>query len=496
MPSLRSLLSALLLTVLLTGPARADGKFIPPDRLKPVEIPTQSAAISFSDGKEVLTIWNTIQTSAGETAWVLPLPAKPDAIQKTSPEAFRLLEMLCAPEVQASGDGLSTGQSWALGIFCLGWGLIFLRLRRAPADLPDELKFLRWMGLGLCMIVSLLVLFYGLVEFGMYGFKSAAAGGPVAGVQELDVQSVGAYETTVLSATGSGPLNEWLKTGGFPEFTGPELAVVDDYAARGWVFLCARMHMDQGKPRHAPHPLTVRFPTDKVIYPMQLTAGSGPAVEVRLFVIGAEALRDPSGRLAAFVDAPLWRQFETRTRRGDLWTSEHAQDYETFRDTAPNEYDRKKGVPPDMLFDSLWEAYLINRDSRLALLKGTFRQDSDWSDIRLQPSDEKPRQPKLATRSALTAERVSLATLLAAPLFLVLAFRARMVTPMNGCRPAWRTVLKITAMSAGLFLVIRLLPWNMIGVEVAETAQLHHGQDTTRDTKSAVDAWIRDIINR
>ena len=40
---------------------------------KPVEIPQQIAVMSYGEGKETLTIWNTVQAESAELAWVLPL---------------------------------------------------------------------------------------------------------------------------------------------------------------------------------------------------------------------------------------------------------------------------------------------------------------------------------------------------------------------------------------------------------------------------------------
>lgn len=497
MSSLRILVLAALAILMAAGGtiARADGKFIPSYTLRPVEIPTQSAAVSFSEGKQVLTIWNTIQTSAGETAWVLPLPAKPDAIQKTSPEAFRLLEMLCAPEVQAHGDGLSTGQIWALGIFCVGWGLIFLRLRRPSEDMLDELRFLRWMGLGLCMIVSIFVLLGATGGLGMSKFKSASAGAPVAGVQQLDAQSVGAYEATVLSATGSGPLNEWLKTGGFPEFTGAELAVVDDYAAKGWVFLCARMKLDQGKPSHAPHPLTVRFPTEKVIYPMRLTAGSGPTVEVRLFVIDLSPAQDPTGRLATFVHAPLYdRAHRLGHGSAGMLGPDAACYYESVRSASGNERVRGEWIPPDLLYDSLLENWMWG--GKVSLLTGTFRPDSNWSDVLLDWATKPTSPPPHTTAVTLARARLSRAIQVAAPLFLLLSILARITTPMNGSRPSLRRFLTVTSVSVITFAAIVFIPWNTSGVVIVPESSISRGRDSREESRRLYSRWLEDITRQ
>jgi hypothetical protein len=89
--------------------AFGDGAYKHLHLVEPAEIPQQSAVIGFAEGKETLTIWNTVEAKGQDLAWVLPLPAKPDLIRPSHPNAFKLLRWMTAPEVLTAfgRDGLS-----------------------------------------------------------------------------------------------------------------------------------------------------------------------------------------------------------------------------------------------------------------------------------------------------------------------------------------------------------------------------------------------------
>lgn len=230
--------------------ACADGILISQRSIKPLEIPRQTGVILHRDGKETLTIWNTVQAEASQVAWVLPLPAVPEVIQQTDPAAVRLLQMVAAPQMiirRAWGLG---GWIFASIVLTVGIGLL---LKRRPLKATGQR----------CGIVMVLLLIWIILSalFASYGSVLMAEGAPVTnveGVRLLAAQEVGNYDTTVVSGDSAEKVNGWLSANGFMAFTENQAAVVHDYLSKRWVFLCVRLKVSAAG-LTAVHPLTVRF---------------------------------------------------------------------------------------------------------------------------------------------------------------------------------------------------------------------------------------------
>lgn len=106
------------------------------------------------------------------------------------------------------------------------------------------------------------------------------------GVQIISQETVGAYEVTVLSGQSSTEVVTWLNDNGYQQIpTAP--ALLDDYVARGFVFVAAKLTGGAGV--DAIHPLVVRYPDngDGACVPLELTAVAAlPDMGVRAFFLG------------------------------------------------------------------------------------------------------------------------------------------------------------------------------------------------------------------
>lgn len=361
-----------------------DGSLISQQRIQPLEIPRQTAVITHAGGRETLTIWNTVQADAGSLAWVLPLPVVPEVIQQTHPAAVRLLQMVASPTV-----------SWSrfdrLSMICAGFilttGIAFLVVRRPRKS---------W-GQGCALVAAILLVCIftagAMFRYSRYIPSRTMEVSAAVGVRLLATQEVGDFETAIVSGDSAERLNGWLSTNGFRPFTGRQAAAVDHYIAQKWVFLCARLKAGAAG-LTAVHPMTVRFASPRLVYPMRLTEGSGPGtVPVDLYVVGENHVRDPTSRLKQIVTTSTQRMM-TKSH-GSLGTAllclVEARGNPT--DGTPQELDGwtasvfEGGVPPvipegkDVLLDSL-----LRLEHNITYLSGEFGPGSDWSDISLEES--------------------------------------------------------------------------------------------------------------
>ena len=198
-----ALLAVALGAAILPSITRADGCALPRyGSLKPLPIPGQQAILVFTpgvdgkSGREVLAVWNTLETKEDTAAWILPLPAAPDKIQTCSPLAFQALAEATAPRVRVKNN-----QHPLAGIFvALLWiaGLVILAMGRKGA------------GWGACFLFAIIIL-----VMGTGSFNAGVRGGSGRGIQILSRQAVGRYDTTVLKAADPAALDAWLRENGF-----------------------------------------------------------------------------------------------------------------------------------------------------------------------------------------------------------------------------------------------------------------------------------------
>lgn len=464
----------------------ADGIIVNERTVKPLEIPQQIGVVIHRDGKETLTVWNTVRAESQQMAWVLPLPAVPETIQETDPAAIRMLQLVGAPRLRlVSAEGFSVLVAALLVLFralaCLWW-------KRPVNPLMSEWEIFIGILMGAIFFSAL---------FSGYGTIMTAGGdSDVAGVRVLVAQEAGSYQTTVISGNSASEVNEWLTSNGFAAFGGIQMAGVEEYIAKKWVFLCAKLKTA------APgltgiHPLTVRFATPEAVYPMRLTQGAG-TVPVDLYVIGGSWMADATGRLKQITTSDIHRRFGREFPRSlgeavevlkeaRLRPSEPAPVPADFLDYKYEETGLL--IPPgrDALLDALME-----EGHYITHLGGTFTPEHDWSDVTLTPSKTGAPPVRYRTRGLLAWEVVYGKW----GGFCVLAVLVMGLTARSKTKPGQRPGLKWSLVTAGL--VLALLLWGFqvesvdtVFVDPARTMRPHRGGPDS--FQGLINSWMRSI---
>jgi hypothetical protein len=259
----------LALVAFATPSAHADGKVflsasvIPTDSSGSATMPRQRAIIAFQDGVQHLAIDTAFVGPGEEFAWLIPLPSEPEILPATE-GTFDAAAMITGPRVRTWAHGYLLSLGVALLVICM-IGVV-LNTPRLPI-----------------FVLLLVVCLFHTMMMGL------ARGGGSSGHMDsmIDVhsrQSVGIYETVVLSASHARDVVDWLQAEGFGAPAEVE-SVMQDYLDRGWVFAAAKIRGgEDGEAEQNPHPLRFRFESDQPVYPMALTAIGNQAIQLDLFV--------------------------------------------------------------------------------------------------------------------------------------------------------------------------------------------------------------------
>jgi hypothetical protein len=120
----------------------------------------------------------------------------------------------------------------------------------------------------------------------------------------LQRQALGPFDVSTLAATNASALGDWLAANGyqFPEALGTALK---PYVDQHWLYVAVRL--TPGKAGEALtgalDPLQVTFQSDRIIYPMRLSALARNPLPVFLYVLAEHRADNPAGG----VDAPRLR---------------------------------------------------------------------------------------------------------------------------------------------------------------------------------------------
>lgn len=391
--------------------------------LKPAELPQQIGVISHDGKKETLTIWNTVRAENQDLAWVLPLPAPPEVIQQTAPEAIRWLQLMGSPPVEKGGRSAVVPM-----LILVVVGVVYLFRKWLFPKNPS-------LGLPRLALVFCVSLAFS-VWSGSYSNVFGTADGPTAsGVRILSTQEVGNYETTVITGDSADGIKEWRTKNGFPDLGKEQQQTVQDYLGKHWVFLCAKLKVPASGVA-AIHPLTVRFPSREAIYPMRLTQAAR-TVPVSLYCVDEQWMTDPSGRMK-----PIMATYGHGS--GRKFAKEMAD--LGFRRSANKHLEKnpalaKDFTPPDVplilegrdiLLDGLF--YKTN----ITHLEATFGPESNWDDVRLVPSTTAPAVPRHMTIWGLVAAAWDEVWWIVALVFLV----GCILYGRSVDKPGWRAPLK------------------------------------------------------
>ncbi|MHC4473770.1 MAG: DUF2330 domain-containing protein [Planctomycetota bacterium] len=304
----------LLLAALLALPAaaRADGKFFAGDRVPP-DLPYQRALLRFDGAEETLLLQSKYegQGPVVDFGWVVPVPAVPEVgsvAPHVATDLFRALASNCEPRVLRVGPAvfltlLVSGLVATVAVlFAAATGVVpWLDERRRPLS---------------ALALALLVLGVGTGLTILPGGESMSAG-----VEVLASGTAGVYDYSVVRAEDEGGLVAWLSERGFSASRADRVAIAD-YLARGWCFVAAKISPGRTEAeavsfRGLVAPLILRFPTERAVYPLALTAVAGTETEVLLYVLAGRRM-DAGKRLEAMYAGRLSRW--TRNLLGTLRT--------------------------------------------------------------------------------------------------------------------------------------------------------------------------------
>jgi len=266
------MLAAMVMPVLLLAFCSicfADGKFMPEIGVKPPDMPIQRALVKYRDGIETLVIEATFEGEGNNFGWIIPVPSVPQKFERVSPGFLNTLSFQLNYVIKH--------RPYDLG----GW--IFQVVLLALTCFTFILTGWRggWVALTLTVIAIIAI-----PQFTHFGASSTDS----SGIELVGKEAIGNYEIFIIEAKGSGDLNTWLSANGFEKFPEKILPTLDDYIKKKWYFAAAKLaRKNQGLT--APHPIAIQFESEKIVYPMRLTALSPSDLNLELFVIaGGEAV--------------------------------------------------------------------------------------------------------------------------------------------------------------------------------------------------------------
>lgn len=412
--------------LLLPVPALADGMFFP-ERVRPVplRIPAQRAILVFRNGVESLTVESTLDAKGQSFGWVVPVPAKPTAVEQATRGPLDVLDRATEPEIIHETGFARSSPAW---VFLL---LSFVLLSRGA------LVLLGWesRGFKVVFLLAFVLLFLPLVALPNLGARRTlgSAGGVslspshqgTPGVRADATRRVGSYEVTVLRADDADALGRWLEGNGFAALPDAGKPIVDAHVREGWSFVAVRLaREDEG--RAAPHPLRIVFPAKEPIYPMRLTALAGGTTAVRLYVIA------DVGRIAAGLKVI----FRDRYRRGPV----------VARGVG---FERNLNHP--RLLPDLWDGCVLTH------LDGDFRPADMGSDLVLAAGASTPLLARFWSEKGARDEAAAWTLVPWAALALVLLFIPPAFLPLKGRQggPFLPCLLAVSLAAGGAFLLIR-----------------------------------------
>ncbi len=311
----------MLLFLLSTGIALADGMVFPEVYYAKVEIPNQQALIHHSGGIEHLVIETSFLGEGTNFAWVVPLPSTPE-VKPVSENFFAGLQQAFQPTLIhrvnpyyagvlllcglafLGGRALKDESSWlvdlplclllavgagllgrhlAFGIVALGLALCIRLFARSPATYALILLI----GATFAAILTFVPNAHGPHLINTLG--SADSGVPterIAGVTVVSVQHAGVFDSTTLRGTSPKAVLQWLERNGYQTPQSAEPAI-RQYIERGWVFVASKARVGRGGSQLAAlHPLAFTFESSTQVYPTRLTATGNRECSIALYVFG------------------------------------------------------------------------------------------------------------------------------------------------------------------------------------------------------------------
>lgn len=261
---------AILFLLMIARLGAADGGFFGKDVGVNLTIPDQRAIIVWDEGHETLFVESKLRAQAGDYSWVIPLPAPPTDVGKARPSVMDLTFGELPPVVRNRDSGERFGATVILCSSLLA-ALVVLCWKAGP----------RWHRLVLLFAMPGFVFILSPAATPDIA-KSAAGGGDV--VRVIDRQTIGSYDVSVVKSDDALALAQWLEKAGTP-LPDQAKSVIESYVKEGWCFMTARFRKEIESDA-SPHPIRVKFPAEKPIYPMRLTGVVSDRLDLDLVVIG------------------------------------------------------------------------------------------------------------------------------------------------------------------------------------------------------------------
>jgi hypothetical protein len=233
--------------------------------VKPPDMPIQRALVKYRDGIETLVIEAAFEGEGKNFGWIIPVPSIPQKFERVSPGFLNTLSFLLNYQIKHRPRDLGF---WKFQVVLLALTCFTFILTG-------------WRSGVVALFLSFIV-FIVAPQFTHFGASSTDS----SGIELVGKEAIGNYEIFIIEAKGSGDLNTWLSANGFEKFPEKILPTLDDYIKKKWYFAAAKLaRKNQGLT--APHPIAIQFKSEKIVYPMRLTAFSPSDLNLELFVIAS-----------------------------------------------------------------------------------------------------------------------------------------------------------------------------------------------------------------
>lgn len=143
------------------------------------------------------------------------------------------------------------------------------------------------------------------------GMERTMSSATVSGVDVLGRMDVGVYDVAILSARSGEGLRGWLRKNDF-RVPGASARILDEYAARGWVFAALRVRLaaqagaSTALREGTLQPVRFRFATPEPVFPLRISALGGGRTTVLLYVCAARPLVHRTCDRAAWDERVGW----------------------------------------------------------------------------------------------------------------------------------------------------------------------------------------------
>jgi hypothetical protein len=117
-----------------------------------------------------------------------------------------------------------------------------------------------------------------------WGFASDGAGAGGTGVEVVEQVTLGPLEATTLKASNSSGLKKWLKYNDY-KLSANATKYLDYYVKKKWSFVAVKLEGSSTLTGEL-DPLRITFETEKVVYPMRLSAAASTPQALRLYLFG------------------------------------------------------------------------------------------------------------------------------------------------------------------------------------------------------------------